>query len=204
MLDYEIKGEFAFVCYDLDNSLYKITVGRDQIGIRPLYYVKDKYIFSSEIKGISNFSKIREFPPGIVKEIYIGLDYINTYSFKWVYKIKQIQSQEDKYLSNIVKSVKKSINIRLISDKPIGFLLSGGVDSSLVCAIATYFLGVPIHTFCIGIENAGTDFKFARSVAEKIKSYHTEVLFSIEDAISALPEINMQQKLMIQLQLELN
>lgn len=190
MLDYEIKGEFAFVCYEIrDNSLYKITVGRDQIGIRPLYYVKDKYIFSSEIKGISNFSKIREFPPGIVKEIYIGLDYTNTYSFKWVYKIKQIQSQEDKHLSNIVKSVKKSINMRLISDKPIGFLLSGGVDSSLVCAIATYFLGVPIHTFCIGIENAGTDFKFARSVAEKIKSYHTEVLFSIEDAISALPEI---------------
>lgn len=190
MLDYEIKGEFAFVCYEIhNNNLHKIIVGRDQVGIRPLYYVKEKFIFSSEIKGISNYSNVKEFPPGIVKEININLNYINEYSFQWIYRIKQIQSQEEKYLYDIVRAVKKSINLRLFADKPIGFLLSGGVDSSLVCAIATYFLRIPINTFCIGIENTGTDFTFARSVAKKIKSNHKEVFFTTEDAINALPEI---------------
>lgn len=190
LLDFEIKGEFAFVCYEIrDNNLFKIIVGRDQLGIRPLYYVKNKFIFSSEIKGISNFSNIIEFPPGTINETNINLNYTNVYSFKWIYRIKQIPSKEDIHLSEIVKNVKKAINLRLISDKPIGFLLSGGVDSSLVCAIATYFLRAPIYTFCIGIKDTGTDFKFARSVAKKIKSYHTEVVFTVEEAINSLPEI---------------
>ena len=190
LLDFEIKGEFAFVCYEIrDNNLFKIIVGRDQLGIRPLYYVKNKFIFSSEIKGISNFSNIIEFPPGIVNETNINLNYTNIYSFKWIYRIKQISCKEDIYLSDIVKNVKKAINLRLISDQPIGFLLSGGVDSSIVCAIATYFLRAPIHTFCIGIKDTGTDFKFARSVAKKIKSHHTEVMFTVEEAINYLPEI---------------
>ena len=190
LLDFEIKGEFAFVCYEIrDNNLFKIIVGRDQLGIRPLYYVKNKFIFSSEIKGISNFSNIIEFPPGTINETNINLNYTNVYSFKWIYRIKQIPYKEDIHLSDIVNSVKKAINLRLISDQPIGFLLSGGVDSSLVCAIATYFLRAPIYTFCIGIKDTGTDFKFARSVAKKIKSYHTEVVFTVEEAINSLPEI---------------
>ena len=150
---------------------------------------KWKFLLDFEIKGISNFSNIIEFPPGIVNETNINLNYTNIYSFKWIYRIKQISCKEDIYLSDIVKNVKKAINLRLISDQPIGFLLSGGVDSSIVCAIATYFLRAPIHTFCIGIKDTGTDFKFARSVAKKIKSHHTEVMFTVEEAINYLPEI---------------
>ena len=83
----------------------------------------------------------------------------------------------------------KAVEKRLMSDRPIGCLLSGGLDSSLVSALVAKKLAPLLaHTFSIGMEGA-TDLKYARMVAEHINSIHHEVIVSQEDMINAIPEV---------------
>ena len=85
----------------------------------------------------------------------------------------------------LVEGVKK----RLDADAPLGFLLSGGLDSSLVCAIAQRELKKPIRTFAVGMDKDAIDLKYARQVAEYIGSDHTEVIITRQDVIDALPTV---------------
>ena len=98
----EIKGEFAFTMLEFDhlNTIKKVIVGRDQIGIRPLYYspyeAGNKHLlFSSEMKGMGHYDgKVNEFPPGHIYcfEIDEFQDMnIQKFNFKWVYKVEAIQ-----------------------------------------------------------------------------------------------------------------
>ncbi len=198
----EIKGEYAFTMLIFDNlhTLKKVYVGRDQIGIRPLYFNKftkdsDKLIFSSEVKGtLSMIEKIHEFPPG---EIYkynfdefkkVELD---TYNFKNVYQVipdEIFVKDESYYLSNLRNAIINSVRRRLVADRPLAFLLSGGVDSSLVCAIAAKILKHPIKTFCCGMKG-GTDLVYAKMVADHIKSHHTEVYFTAEEGLNCIDSV---------------
>jgi asparagine synthase (glutamine-hydrolysing) len=75
-----------------------------------------------------------------------------------------------------------------LADRPIAFLLSGGVDSSLVAAISAKLLGQPINTFCCGM-NEGTDLLYARKVAEHIGSNHKEVFFTPEEGLAAIRDV---------------
>ena len=75
------------------------------------------------------------------------------------------------------------------ADVPIGFLLSGGLDSSLVCAVSSKFLNKPIHTFAIGMSEDAIDLKYAREVANYINSKHTEVIITKEDVINSLETV---------------
>ncbi len=72
---------------------------------------------------------------------------------------------------------------------PLGFLLSGGLDSSLVCAIAARLLGKPIRTFAIGMDTDAIDLKYARKAAQFIGADHTEVIITRDDVIAALPKV---------------
>ena len=201
LFERKIKGEFAFILYEFNNLnvLQKLIVGRDQIGIRPLYYhpasIKSKImIFSSEVKGTNNYKKnITEFPPGNIITYSFGdeglVDDISIYDFKWVYNVKQLSdTSSENFLQNVRESVIKSVERRLQSDRPIAFLLSGGVDSSLVAGIAAKYFKTPIHTYCCGM-NEGTDLKYARKVAEYIGSYHTQVFFKPEEALDAIEDV---------------
>ena len=181
----EIRGEFAFVLYEIrDEKIYQKIIGRDMIGVRPLYSSIDFNAICSEIKGIKNYpEKIIEFPPGLIWNNGIG------YNFKWIYDVISKDLSEKNFLENIRNSVIDSIKIRLHSDRPIAFLLSGGVDSSIVCALATRILNKQIHTFCIGFKDEGTDFEYARMVAEKINSIHTEIYITHEEAIDVIPKV---------------
>lgn len=85
----------------------------------------------------------------------------------------------------MVEGVRK----RLDSDAPIGFLLSGGLDSSLVCSIATKILKKPIETFAIGMEKDAIDLKYAKEVADYLKTNHHEVIITRDDVISSLEEV---------------
>ena len=199
----EIKGEFAFILLEFDHlkSLRNIFVGRDQIGIRPLYYHQPssnskQLIFTSEIKGAKNYpDSIIEYPPGKITKFELNeFGAINQfqYDFNWVYNVKQLEltneHNEEYFLNKIRDSVINAVRRRLDADRPIAFLLSGGVDSSLVAAIGQKILGQPIKTFCCGMKG-GTDLEYARKVADHIGSHHSEVYFTAEDGVDSLDEV---------------
>jgi asparagine synthase (glutamine-hydrolysing) len=196
----EIKGEFAFALFEFDNlqNLKQIIIGRDQIGIRPLYWhtptSKSKgIILSSEIKGLNNFEdEITEFEPGTIVNINFDdfglIKNSETFYYKTVYETISINQDEEIMLNNVRQSVINSVRRRLCADKPIAFLLSGGVDSSLVAAISTQLLDQPIKTYCCGM-NEGTDLLYARKVAEHIGSNHTEVFFTPEQGLEAIRDV---------------
>ena len=82
------------------------------------------------------------------------------------------------------------IEKRLDADAPLGFLLSGGLDSSLVCAVSAKILKKPIRTFAIGMSTDAIDLKYAKEVADYIGSEHTEIIITKEDVLNIMFEIN--------------
>lgn len=192
LFDDKIKGEFAFILFEfIDNKYNNVIVGRDQIGIRPLYYhppnESEQLIFSSEIKGCSNFNgSVIEFSPGTIQKFDYEL--LDRYDFKTVYNTLQVNLEQDELLENIKSSIIKSINRRLDSDQEIAFLLSGGVDSSLVVSIASKLLNKKVKTYCCGM-NYGSDLQYAKIVADYIGSEHTEVIFTPEEGLNAINDI---------------
>ena len=213
----DVKGEFAFMLFEFDHlkNLKKVIVARDEIGIRPLYYSPDTIdtlLFSSEIKGCISHknTKITEFPPGNVFTYTIDELInvkLNIYDFKSVYNMcadyMNVYVPENIRLNMIQLSVLNSVRRRLNADKPFAFLLSGGVDSSLVAALSAKILGKPIRTFCCGMgkgtfsvdggepftSSEGTDMKFARQVAKHIGSTHTDVFFTPQEGVDAIPDV---------------
>jgi len=196
LFERNIKGEYAFLLFefDSDNKIKYLITGRDMIGIRPLYYsIDNDIIFSSEIKSCSTYNgTITEFPPGQIHKYTFENNKINLpieiYDFAYIYNVKEQILLDAKYLKQVKSSVINSINRRLDSDQPIAFLLSGGVDSSLVAALSSNILGKQINTFCCGI-NGGSDLKYAKMVADHIKSNHTEVLFTANEALEAIDNV---------------
>lgn len=196
----DIKGEFAFVLFEFDRlqNLKQIVAGRDQIGVRPLYWNKDPVsglLFSSEVKGMVNFMEnIEEFEPGSLVKINIDnfgkIICRNYYCFKTVYKTVPdiVPFVDDYFLNKVREAVINSVKRRLFADRPIAFLLSGGVDSSLVASISAQLLGQPINTYCCGM-NEGTDMLYARKVAEHIGSNHKEVIFTVEEGLDAIKDV---------------
>lgn len=182
----KLDGEFALIIYDKKED--KIIAARDPLGIRPLYYGKSKsndtYIFASEPKILVDLVEdIFPFPPGYYfdGEKFIQYSFITDVESKHT----RMRDVEKNIHSLLVEGVRK----RLDSDAPIGFLLSGGLDSSLVCSIATKILKKPIETFAIGMEKDAIDLKYAKEVADYLKTNHHEVIITRDDVISSLEEV---------------
>lgn len=181
-----LDAEFACIIYDGKTKTF--IAARDPIGIRPLYYGYDRegaVIFASEAKNLVGIAeKIMPFPPGY---------YYKDGQFSCYCDITKVDSicQEDletvckKIHDKLISGVKK----RLTADAKVGFLLSGGLDSSLVCAIAAKKSEEPIKTFAIGMSEDAIDLKYARQVAEYIGSDHTEVYMAPEEVISSLETV---------------
>jgi asparagine synthase (glutamine-hydrolysing) len=196
----EIKGEFAFILFEYDEKLElkQMIIGRDQIGVRPLYsnnidLTSKSILLSSEIKGMKFYNEnVKEFEPGTILNINFNnniIDNIKSYNFKTVYNIIEINENDEYYLEKIRNAVINSVKRRLISDKPISFLLSGGVDSSIIAAVSSKLLdNTNINTFCCGMNN-GTDLKYAKMVSNFIKSNHTEVIFTSEEALNTIEDV---------------
>lgn len=199
----EVKGEFSFILYEFDylKNLKKVIVGRDEIGVRPLYYSSnpiDTILFTSEIKGGLSFNgDLKKFPPGhIFTYTFDELNNLscNKYNYSTIYDVVAKDLSEEEHLKNVQTTVLNSVRRRLNADRNFAFLLSGGVDSSLVAAISAKILGKPIHTFCCSLKGEdgkgiGTDLQFARKVADHIGSNHTEVLFTPEEGLAAIPDV---------------
>ena len=92
-------------------------------------------------------------------------------------------------LTNIREKLVAGVDKRLDADTPVGFLLSGGLDSSLVCAIAAKKLGKPIRTFAIGMSEDAIDLKYAKQVADYLHADHTEVIINRDIVLDALEKV---------------
>lgn len=181
-----LDSEFAMIIYDGEAGEY--IAARDPIGIRPLYYGYGKdgaIMFASEPKNLVGLSdKIMPFPPG---HYYKSGKFI---CYSDISKASCVCSDSlETVCMNIHDKLVAGVEKRLVSDAKVGFLLSGGLDSSLVCAIAAKKSEKPIHTFAIGMSGDAIDLKYAKQVADHIGSDHTEVIISKEDVLSALETV---------------
>lgn len=192
-----LEGVFAFCLLDIDleKNTGKLMAVRDRIGVRPMFMGSNEnkeFGFSSEVKGLSGiFDSIEVFTPGTILTLNYNLDNIDFDLSKQVYypynyetKLIDLETIYPLIRYQFTEAVRK----RLMSDRPICCLLSGGLDSSLVTAIVASLSDNPIHTFSIGMPG-GTDFKYAKMVADKIGSIHTEILFSKEEGIKAIRDV---------------
>ncbi len=178
-----LDAEFALIIYDAE--LKRLIAARDPIGIRPLYYGyddEDNIIFASEPKNLVGLAKkILPFPPG---HYYVDGQFI---CYKDMTKVdKVIHDSIDNVCQNIHDKLIAGVDKRLDSDAKIGFLLSGGLDSSLVCAISSKILNKKIETFAIGMDIDAIDLKYARMVANYINSNHHEIIMTKDDIFNSL------------------
>ena len=100
-----------------------------------------------------------------------------------------MQDDMDTVLTNIREKLIAGVEKRLDADAPVGFLLSGGLDSSLVCAIAAKKLGKPIRTFAIGMDTDAIDLKYARQTADYLGSEHHEIIINRDIVLQNLEEV---------------
>lgn len=181
-----LDAEFALILYDGKKD--SLIAARDPIGIRPLFYgyLQDgSIVFASEAKNLVGIcDRITPFPPG---------HYYADGKFVRYCDLTTVNSYSNDDLDTICKTIRvlltSGIEKRLDADAPLGFLLSGGLDSSLVCAVAAKLLDKKLRTFSIGMDLDAIDLRYAREVADYIGSDHTEVIISREDVLDALETV---------------
>ena len=182
----KLDAEFAMVIYDAERGSF--VAARDPIGIRPLFYgysESGRIIFASEAKNLTEIAdEVRAFPPGCYYADGEFVRYADP-AFPGV----TVREDIDTVTRNIREKLVAGITKRLDADAPLGFLLSGGLDSSLVCAVAARVLGKPVRTFAIGMDTDAIDLKYAARVAEHIGAEHTEVIIDRNDVLSSLEDV---------------
>jgi asparagine synthase (glutamine-hydrolysing) len=201
-----LRGMFAIAIYD--ERQRRLLLARDRLGIKPLHYALDKgrLLFGSEIKAILAASpELREVSrEGILQYIYCGYVPDPHTAFRKISKLPpgyllefangQVSSQqywdlpsfsthepksEEECLDELERRLSEAVRIRLIADVPLGALLSGGTDSSVVVALMARASSVPVRTFSIGFEEASFDeTSYARKVAERFETEHHEFVVS--------------------------
>jgi len=215
-----LKGMFAFALWD-DRS-HSLFMARDRIGKKPLHYVwsQDGIVFASEIKALLRHPMVcKEIDLNSLNK-YLTYEYVpapNTI-FKSIKKIEpghyllvqkgEIQSTrywdipladnpigyktEDEYLEELREILERAVTARLVADVPVGVLLSGGLDSGLVAALATK-QNQQLECFSIGFEEPSFDESvYAGQIAQSLKVKHQLKIFNMEEMLEnlyALPDI---------------
>ena len=181
-----LDAEFALILYDAQRGSF--VAARDPIGIRPLYYGRTadgSMAFASEPKNlVALCDEVLPFPPGC----YWADGEFTRYADP-AHVDQFVMEDEATVCRRLHDLLTAGVEKRLDADAPVGYLLSGGLDSSLVCAIAAKKLGKKIRTFSIGMDVDAIDLKYARKVADFIGSEHTEVIISEKDVLDALETV---------------
>lgn len=182
----KLDAEFAMIIYDKATGDY--IAARDPIGIRPLFYGVAKVggmLFASEAKNLIGLcDEVKPFPVGCycINGKFVCYRDIGLTSYK-------VSGNLDTICEGIRIRLEKAIEKRLDADAPVGFLLSGGLDSSLVCAVAAKLLKKPIKTFAIGMSEDAIDLKYAKIVADYIGADHSEIIIDKDIVIKSLEEV---------------
>ena len=177
-----INGDFTIVW----SNGKRIMAARDPVGVRPLFYArydKDSIAFASEAKALRFLqSKVHVFPPGHIYDSYLN-DFVCYHTGYW-----HVNKYTDTYDGDLKETFIQCVHERLATtERDIGFLLSGGLDSSLIASIAAKKLG-KINTFSIGLKGS-PDLEAARREAKYLNSNHTEVTFTTEEGISHVNDV---------------
>ena len=191
----KIRGMFSFILYDIKKNIF--LAARDPFGITSLYYALDnnRIIISSELKSLLKLSaNVKIFEPG---KLFINDMFFTYYNPNWLsntietpIKLSNNICNYTELKDNLIKSLYSHIKL---TDQPLGFLLSGGLDSSLMVAIATYLkknnlINNEIKTFTIGLEG-GNDIQYAEEVAKELKTNHTTYNFTFNEVLENLEKI---------------
>ncbi|MBD0788530.1 asparagine synthase B [Vibrio sp. Y2-5] len=196
----ELNGIFAFILYDEEKDEY--LVGRDHIGIIPLYQGQDEhgnYYVASEMKALVPVCKtLSEFPPG---SYYSSQDKEPTRYYVRDWNEYAAVSGNTTSKEELTAALEAAVKRQLMTDVPYGVLLSGGLDSSITSAVAKRFAAMRIeddeksaawwpqlHSFAVGLEGA-PDLKAAREVAEKIGTVHHEMTYTIQEGLDAIRDV---------------
>ncbi len=193
-----LNGIFAFVIYNQKSGSYFIA--RDHLGIIPLYIgwdVDGATYVASEMKALEPYcKKMMEFPPGCYYDS-MQKDFVTWYIRDWMVNIPHRKVS----LPKLKQELEKAVMRQLMSDVPYGVLISGGLDSSIIAAIAMKYSKKRIeskgredawwprlHSFSVGLQNS-PDMKYARKVARYINTVHHEIVFSIEEGFDAIRNV---------------
>lgn len=214
----KLNGMFAIVIYDTEKE--ELFLFRDRMGIKPLYYYLDgnELVFASEVKALRECSSIvfslnkeavhyflhlgfipapltiykgiAKLPPGCYMRIGKSGSEVKRY-WSLYDKIKEEAITDEKTaLVKMSELLKSSVQYQLIADVPFGVFLSGGIDSSLVTALAVNLSSVKVNTFSIGFEeDRFNEAGYARTVAGYMGTSHHEFVVSYRDAINLLDEM---------------
>ena len=194
-----LDGVFAIVLHDAERN--RLIVTRDPYGVRPLFVssytsnTSKRVEISSEIKAFSaGYDEVVPVTPGSLR-IYDSnaslIDEIQYHTIPWITHPNLASNAPNAYKSAwdaINVALNEAVKKRLLSDRPIAALLSGGLDSSLVASLLQKHSKTPIKTFSIGFEGS-SDVRFARIVSEWIQSDHTEIIMTPDDFFDAIPEV---------------
>jgi asparagine synthase (glutamine-hydrolysing) len=178
-----LDGMFAFVIADGDN----LFAARDPIGIKPLYVGKreGQSYFASEQKALAGIAEdVTEFPPGTW--FHSGSGYRRFYEVPGP-DPRQDPFRLDEATRQLRETLEAAVGKRLMSDVPLGAFLSGGLDSSVICAIARRHMD-HLHTFSVGFEGS-RDLAAARRAARHLDTIHHEYVLNEHEVVRLLPKI---------------
>ncbi len=209
-----LKGMWAFAILDRKEDSLFLSI--DRFGIKPIYYISndDFFAFASEIKALLTLPGIqREINANVLGEHLLFRSIAGDETlFKGIYKMlpgqQAVYDFKEQTLSlstywklgkkefagdvrqKLLSLLQESVKEHLIADVPVGIQLSGGVDSSLVGALAAKEKHTGLHSFSIGLKDAGwNEFEYSRSVAQELRTVHHEIIFTEEEFCSLLPTL---------------
>lgn len=216
-----LDGMFAFAVWDRPRR--RMLVARDRVGIKPLYWTRTGrgWAFASEVKALLAFPGVerRPRPEGVVEHLTLRYSASPHTLFEGIAKLPpghllaieggreslrrwwapvfepRTDPSEDDALAEVETRLEASVRSHLMSEVPLGALLSGGVDSSLVVALMSRVLNRPVQTFSVGFDAPGpySELPFARRVAEHCRTDHREIVVGAADLLRELPQLVWHQ-----------